>query len=119
GVGGDRAYGEDELELARELGRKAAMAVENSRLYENERERSKTLQLSLLGSSEVKSPAVAAAMRYLPGSADLEVGGDWYVVVERDDGRILVVVGDVVGRGVQAATAMGKLRSAIGALGLV
>jgi anti-sigma regulatory factor (Ser/Thr protein kinase) len=55
----------------------------------------------------------------VPGSAELEIGGDWYDVIERDDGRLVAVVGDVVGRGVQAATAMGKLRSAISALALV
>jgi anti-sigma regulatory factor (Ser/Thr protein kinase) len=112
-------YGDEELEIAKELARKAAMAVENSRLFEAEQERSKALQLSLLGRAEVTSPAVTAAMRYLPGTAELEVGGDWYDVIEREDGRVLVAVGDVVGHGVQAATAMGKLRSAMGALGLV
>ena len=119
GVGARWSYGDEELEIAKDLARKAAMAVENSRMYEAERDRSKALQLSLLGRPEVTSTGVAAAMRYLPGSAELEVGGDWYDVVERDDGRILVAVGDVVGHGVQAATAMGKLRSAMGALGLV
>lgn len=112
-------YGDEELEIAKDVGRKAAMAVENSRMFEAERERSKALQLSLLGRPQISSPMVAAAMRYLPGSAELEVGGDWYDLIERDDGRILVAVGDVVGHGVQAATAMGKLRSAMGALGLV
>jgi serine phosphatase RsbU (regulator of sigma subunit)/anti-sigma regulatory factor (Ser/Thr protein kinase) len=112
-------YGEEELEIAKDLARKAAMAVENSRMYEAERDRSKALQLSLLGRPQVTSTAFAAAMRYLPGSAELEVGGDWYDVIERDDGRVLLAVGDVVGHGVQAATAMGKLRSAMGALGLV
>jgi CheY-like chemotaxis protein/anti-sigma regulatory factor (Ser/Thr protein kinase) len=112
-------YGEDELELAKEVARKAAMAVENSRLFEAEQERSKALQQALLGRPEVASAGVTAAWRYLPGSAELEVGGDWYDLIEREDGRILVAVGDVVGHGVQAATAMGKLRSAMGALGLV
>jgi CheY-like chemotaxis protein/serine phosphatase RsbU (regulator of sigma subunit)/anti-sigma regulatory factor (Ser/Thr protein kinase) len=112
-------YGEEELEITRDLARKAAMAVENSRLYEAERDRSRALQQSLLGRPEVTSPAVAAAMRYVAGSADLEVGGDWYDLVEREDGSIVAAVGDVVGHGVQAATAMGKLRSATGALGLV
>ena len=115
----DTTYGEEELEIAKDVARKAAMAVDNSRLFEAEQERSKALQLSLLGRPQVRNPAVAAAMRYLPGSADLEVGGDWYDLVEREDGRILVAVGDVVGHGVQAATAMGKLRSAAGALALV
>jgi CheY-like chemotaxis protein/anti-sigma regulatory factor (Ser/Thr protein kinase) len=112
-------YGDDELEIAQDLAHKAAMAVENSRLFEAEQGRSRALQLSLLGRPQVTSPAVTAAMRYLPGSSELEVGGDWYDLIEREDGRILVAVGDVVGHGVQAATAMGKLRSAMGALGLV
>src|SRR5581483_11299819 len=112
-------YGEEKLELVKDLTRKAAMAIENSRLFEAERERSKALQLSLLGRPQITSASVSAAMRYLPGSAELEVGGDWYDVIERDDGRVIVAVGDVVGHGVQAATAMGKLRSAMGALGLV
>jgi CheY-like chemotaxis protein/anti-sigma regulatory factor (Ser/Thr protein kinase) len=115
----DRRYGDEELELAKEVARKAAMAVENSRLFEAEQERSKALQQSLLGRPEVSSAGVTAAWRYLPGTAELEVGGDWYDLIEREDGRILVAVGDVVGHGVQAATAMGKLRSAMGALGLV
>jgi CheY-like chemotaxis protein/anti-sigma regulatory factor (Ser/Thr protein kinase) len=115
----DESYGDEELEIARDVARKAAMAVDNSRLFEAEQERSKALQQSLLGRQELASTAVAAAWRYLPGTADLEVGGDWYDLIERDDGRVLVAVGDVVGHGVQAATAMGKLRSAMGALGLV
>jgi CheY-like chemotaxis protein/anti-sigma regulatory factor (Ser/Thr protein kinase) len=115
----DESYGEEELEIAKDVARKAAMAVDNSRLFEAEQERSKALQQSLLGRPQMTSTAVAAAWRYLPGTAELEVGGDWYDLIERDDGRILVAVGDVVGHGVQAATAMGKLRSAMGAFGLV
>jgi anti-sigma regulatory factor (Ser/Thr protein kinase) len=95
------------------------MAIENSRLYERERERSRMLQLSLIGGVPLGHPVVSAATRYVAGSSDLEVGGDWFDLVERDDGRIAVIVGDVVGRGLHAATAMGKLRSAIGALSLV
>ena len=95
------------------------MALETSRLYEVERSRSRTLQLSLLGDSQLAHPIVTSASSYIPGTADLEVGGDWCDLIERDDGRILAVVGDVVGRGIRAAAAMGKLRSAIGALALV
>jgi serine phosphatase RsbU (regulator of sigma subunit)/CheY-like chemotaxis protein/anti-sigma regulatory factor (Ser/Thr protein kinase) len=113
------AYGDDELELAAELARRASMALETSRLYEVERRRSRTLQLSLLGDSQLAHPTVTSASSYIPGTADLEVGGDWCDLIERDDGRILAVVGDVVGRGIRAAAAMGKLRSAIGALALV
>ena len=114
-----RRYGGEELHVVRDLARRAAMALENSQLYDAERGLSRTLQLSLLGECAVESRSVAVATRYVPGTAGLEIGGDWYDVLERDDGRILAVVGDVVGHGVAAATTMGKLRSAVGALGLV
>ena len=113
------AYSDEEFELVAELAKRASLALETSRLYELERERSRILQLSLLGESQLAHPVVTSASRYIPGSADLEVGGDWCDLIERDDGRIFAVVGDVVGRGIRAATAMGKLRSAIGALALV
>ncbi len=109
-------FGVEELELAGELAKRAAMAIENSRLYELEHERSRMLQLSLVGGVPLGHPVVSAATRYVAGTADLEVGGDWFDLIERDDGRIAVIVGDVVGRGLRAATAMGKLRSAVGAL---
>jgi DNA-binding response OmpR family regulator/serine phosphatase RsbU (regulator of sigma subunit)/anti-sigma regulatory factor (Ser/Thr protein kinase) len=114
-----KPFGEDDLELAGEIAKRASLALETSRLYEVELDRSRTLQLSLLGSSQLTHPNVTSASSYVPGSAGLQVGGDWCDLIERDDGRILAVVGDVVGRGIRAATAMGKLRSAIGALALV
>src|SRR5439155_7820863 len=86
-------YGDEELELASELAKRAALAVETSRLYELERARSRTLQLGLLGESLLVHPVVTAASRYIPGSADLEVGGDWYDLIEGDDGRIFATVG--------------------------
>ena len=115
----DRRFGTEELDVVRDLAGRAAMALENSQLYEAERELSRTLQLSLLGECTLENRGVTAAMRYVPGTAGLEVGGDWYDVLEREDGRILAVVGDVVGHGISAATTMGKLRSAVGALGTV
>ena len=54
--------------------------------------------------------------RYRPGVHELEVGGDWYQVIPLADGRLAFSVGDVVGRGLEAAAAMGQLRSAIAAL---
>jgi hypothetical protein len=68
-----------------------------------------TLQRAMLG------PAVLPpgfAVRYVPASAGLEVGGDWHDVVELADGAVGIVVGDVVGRGLNAAAVMGQLRSA-------
>ena len=56
------------------------------------------------------------AARYEPAAAPLEIGGDWYDIVELPDGRIGIVVGDCVGHALQSATIMGQLRSACGAL---
>jgi serine phosphatase RsbU (regulator of sigma subunit) len=68
-----------------------------------------TLQRSILGPTRLPD---GFAVRYEPASTALEVGGDWYGVVGLDDGTIGVVVGDVVGRGLDAAAVMGQLRSA-------
>ena len=56
------------------------------------------------------------AVRYQPATRPLQVGGDWYDVVDLDDGRIALIVGDCVGHGLAAATVMGQLRSACRAL---
>jgi serine phosphatase RsbU (regulator of sigma subunit) len=72
-----------------------------------------TLQRAVLGPTALPE---GFAVRYEPASGTLEVGGDWYDVVDLPDGRHGVVVGDVVGRGLPAAAVMGQLRSAIRAL---
>ena len=53
------------------------------------------------------------ASRYLPGSADVEVGGDWYDAIALNGDELVLVIGDVVGKGVRAAAAMGQLRNAL------
>jgi serine phosphatase RsbU (regulator of sigma subunit) len=72
-----------------------------------------TLQRAVLGPTQLPE---GFAVHYEPASGTLEVGGDWYDVVDLPDGRHGVVVGDVVGRGLPAAAVMGQLRSAIRAL---
>jgi serine phosphatase RsbU (regulator of sigma subunit) len=79
--------------------------------YEQEHRVATTLQRSLL-SGVPQIDAVDSAARYQAGSTGLEVGGDWYDVLRRPDGVILVTVGDVAGRGVAAAALMGQLRNA-------
>ena len=59
------------------------------------------------------------AARYLPGARGAAIGGDWYDVLERPDGRVALVVGDVAGHGLRAAASMGQLRNAFRAYGLV
>jgi PAS domain S-box-containing protein len=77
--------------------------------HEQQRETALVLQRAILGPARLP-PGFAA--RYEPASRPLEVGGDWFDIVELPDGRTGIVVGDCVGHGLDAATVMGQLRSA-------
>lgn len=72
-----------------------------------------TLQRSLLPGRMPEIPGVALAARYVPATADLHVGGDWYDVIQLGDGQTALVIGDVAGHGLQAAAAMAQLRVAV------
>jgi serine phosphatase RsbU (regulator of sigma subunit) len=74
-----------------------------------------TLQHTMLPHAPEPIAGTDLAARYLPANVGLEVGGDWFDVIDIGDGRIGVVVGDVVGRGLNAAAVMGQLRSATSA----
>ncbi len=80
---------------------------------DQQRETALALQNAILGPALLPS---GFAVRYQPATSPLQVGGDWYDVVELDDGRIALIVGDCVGHGLAAATVMGQLRSACRAL---
>ncbi|ODR14769.1 ATPase [Mycobacterium shimoidei] len=80
---------------------------------DQQRETALALQHAILGPSRLPS---GFAVRYEAASRPLHVGGDWYDVVDLDDGRIALIVGDCVGHGLTAATVMGQLRSACRAL---
>jgi serine phosphatase RsbU (regulator of sigma subunit) len=96
-------------------GRKNAerLADENQILYGEQRNISITLQRSLLPKTLPSISGVALAARFIPGEAGVEVGGDWYSVIQVDDDRFAFVVGDVSGRGLEAATIMAGLRYTI------
>jgi PAS domain S-box-containing protein len=94
---------------------RAALAIGNARLYEREHGIVETLQRSLLPTRLPRLPGLSIAARYRPGGAD--VGGDWYDAIELDDG-IGLVMGDVVGHGIDAAATMGELRHALRAYAL-
>ncbi|MFG3714053.1 SpoIIE family protein phosphatase [Micromonospora sp. NPDC047730] len=102
----------DEAALT-QLARLVGVRLENAQLYEAEHRIATTLQHSLLPRSLPQLPGAVVASRYLPGSADVEVGGDWYDVVALCDDELVLVIGDVVGKGVRAAAAMGQLRNAL------
>ncbi|MGW0498555.1 SpoIIE family protein phosphatase [Streptomyces sp. NPDC003007] len=100
--------------LASELAARAAICVDNARLYGRERGTALTLQRSLLPSTPAEREGLDIAARYRPALS--EVGGDWYDVLPLGPGRTGLVVGDVMGKGVQAAAIMGQLSTATRAL---
>ncbi|HEV3362923.1 MAG TPA: SpoIIE family protein phosphatase [Acidimicrobiia bacterium] len=100
------------VELAEELARRASVAVENARLFARQRTVSETLQQSLLPEHLPEIPGLCTAARYVPGGPDVDIGGDWYDVMQLPDGSIGVALGDVVGRGERAASLMGQIRNA-------
>ncbi|MET7469458.1 SpoIIE family protein phosphatase [Micromonospora sp. NPDC005222] len=104
--------GAEQAALA-ELARLVGVRLENAQLYEAEHHIATTLQHSLLPRTLPQLPGAVMASRYLPGSADVEVGGDWYDVMVTPDDDLVLVIGDVVGKGVRAAAAMGQLRNAL------
>ncbi|GIJ77065.1 GAF domain-containing protein [Micromonospora phaseoli] len=96
-----------------QLARLVGVRLENAQLYETEHRIATTLQHSLLPRSLPRLPGALVASRYLPGSEDVEVGGDWYDVIAREHDELVLIIGDVVGKGVPAAAAMGQLRNAL------
>jgi PAS domain S-box-containing protein len=78
-----------------------------------ERRLAQTLQRSMITSQLPEVEGIELAVRYLPGSRETEVGGDWYDVIPLPSGRVGVVIGDVVGRGIEAAVTMSQLRTAL------
>jgi PAS domain S-box-containing protein len=102
--------------VAQDVTEERALQADRERLYQLEHELALTLQQSMVGNAEINNPRVDACARYLPSLSELVVGGDWFDVFELDDDRIGLIIGDVVGRGIDAATVMGQLRSAAFAL---
>ncbi|MCE0767203.1 SpoIIE family protein phosphatase, partial [Pseudonocardia kujensis] len=115
GFGRDPAFGPDERGLVLTLASQCAQAVQRARLHQAEHEVAVTLQRSLLPQELPQLDRLAVATRYNPGTEGTEAGGDWFDVLDLADGRVALVVGDVVGRGPSAAAVMGQLRSALAA----
>ena len=111
-------FGPADLALAVDLARRAALAVDNAERYREQREAALALQRALLPKSLPAIEGVEVAARYLPAGPGVEAGGDWYDVIALGDGEVAVVIGDVSGRGIPAASIMGRLRTAIRAYAL-
>ncbi|MEH0937229.1 SpoIIE family protein phosphatase [Micromonospora psammae] len=103
----------DEVAVLEDVARRAALAIENARIHAERRRVAQTLQQSLLPPVLPVVDGIGFAAEYVPTGDDADVGGDFYDVVPLPDGRWLVVVGDVSGKGVQAAAVTGLVRDVI------
>lgn len=105
-------FDNDDVILAGELAARAAIAIDNARWYQSVRSSAETLQRSLLPGRHPRLAGLDVASHYQPAQASSEVGGDWYDVIPLTGDRTALVVGDVMGSGIDAAAAMGRLRTA-------
>jgi anti-sigma regulatory factor (Ser/Thr protein kinase)/GAF domain-containing protein len=101
-----------EWALLTSFAQEAAQALRRSGRSERDHRLSIRLQRNLLPDALPHVDGVALAGHYRAGSEGLEIGGDWYEAVRRPDGIVVLCVGDVIGRGVAAATLMGRRRDA-------
>jgi serine phosphatase RsbU (regulator of sigma subunit) len=103
-------FTEEEQQLAGHIARRAALSVENARLFGQQREVAASLQRSLL--TVLPQPDdLEVAARYLPATDGAQVGGDWYDAFLGQDGAMAVVIGDIVGHDLQAVAHMGQVRN--------
>ncbi|MGW7253728.1 SpoIIE family protein phosphatase [Streptomyces sp. NPDC054834] len=105
-------FDDDDVVLASELASRAAIAIDNARWFQSVRNTALTLQRSLLPDHPPHHTGLEVASRYQPAQATSEVGGDWYDVIPLADDKTALVVGDVMGNGIDAAATMGRLRTA-------
>lgn len=108
----------EDAELIRSFAHQAGVALERARAYEVEHEAAMTLQRNLMPEGVARTATVDADGRYLPATRGVHVGGDWYDILDRADGTVAFAVGDIAGHGLQAAAAMGQVRSGWRALAL-
>ena len=103
------AYDRAALATARDVAARAALALDNARLFEQQRQLAEELQRSLL-TPPPEPDHVEVVVRYVPAAEAAQVGGDWYDAFLQPDGATMLVIGDVVGHDTAAAAAMGQVR---------
>jgi serine phosphatase RsbU (regulator of sigma subunit)/anti-sigma regulatory factor (Ser/Thr protein kinase) len=114
-----RVVDETEREVLGALAAQAGQALQRALLYERQLRTAEVLQRGLLPQRLPAVPGIAMAARYAPGAAGLRVGGDWYDAIPVPGDRLALVVGDVMGKGVHAATRMAQIRNAVRVLAAV
>jgi serine phosphatase RsbU (regulator of sigma subunit)/anti-sigma regulatory factor (Ser/Thr protein kinase) len=113
-----RRLGPEDVDLLRLTADRVALAVDHARAFGREHRIAETLQRSLLPQTLPSLPGIELGARYLPAASEAEVGGDWYDAMALTGGRALLVLGDVSGKGLAAASTLGALRNAIRAYAL-
>ncbi|MDP1846398.1 MAG: SpoIIE family protein phosphatase [Solirubrobacteraceae bacterium] len=111
-----RDFDRETIALLRLAADRAGLAIGRTRLYERERRIAQELQRSLLPKRLPDVAGIALGARYEPGENGTAVGGDWYDAIALPSGRVALAIGDVVGRGIEAASTMGQMRSALRAI---
>jgi serine phosphatase RsbU (regulator of sigma subunit)/DNA-binding response OmpR family regulator/anti-sigma regulatory factor (Ser/Thr protein kinase) len=109
----DGHFDTGDLELLTLAGDRMAIAIDHIQRFAHGRQLVETLQRSLLPDHLPHHPRLELAARYLPSGLAPQIGGDWYDAIELDSDRTAVMIGDVVGHGVRAATTMSELRNAL------
>lgn len=108
-----------ELASIERLAARASIWMDNARLHDQLRHTAISMQKAMLPTKLAAPVGLEIAHRYLPGSDMAVVGGDWFDVIGLSGGRVALVVGDVMGHGTQAASAMGQMRTAVRTLAAV
>src|SRR3954452_12839141 len=107
-----RVFDDDDISLLQLAADRAAMAIDKARVTE-QRAVTEIMQRALLPDALPSIPGLRFSAKYLPGGSSVKVGGDWYDVFQLPSGRLGFVIGDVVGRGVLAASVMAEIRTAL------
>lgn len=106
-------FSQDDVRSVQAVSARAAIAIEHARLYEQAQRTAFKLQRALLTDPGLPHPNLEVATRYLPSGSGSLVGGDWFETVRLHFGRTLLVMGDVMGHGVEAAVDMNSYRSTL------
>ena len=110
---GDEPFDERDVQAAEELGRRAGLAVANAKQFHREQHVAATLQRAFLTQDFPARPGLAFHALYRPGHSEADIGGDWYDAFQTADGWVIVTIGDVTGKGVEAARLMVHLRQSV------
>ncbi len=108
-----REFDQADLLFAIELGRRAGLAVANAKQFHREQYVAETLQRAFLPRQFPSGKGMEVSAHYRPGSTEADIGGDWYDAFENNHGEVVVTIGDVTGKGIEAARLMVLMRQAI------